>query len=428
MQYGTMSGLLAHSPKNNVVAFVGDSITAMTTKDNNGQFIRNSNQGYSFWLPTLTRQRVITSQALNFGVPGDTAADVLARMQPILSCGAGIFVGEIGRNDIGDGTVITDAATLKAQIASIWSQLLATGATVIWYTIWPAHLPAGSQSQRQLWDVNTWMKKQMQVFKGLYVIDSAYAYGDPTSATSSPRAGYSPTGDGTHPTALGAFVMGRLLAPTVELLYPDPGHILDGVSDSYDTNYNPRGNLVANGFLTGSGGSAWSGHTGGQVPDNWQLFAVGATLGNLWVEGSQATMADGRSCFQLQITRSSEVDVDADSNISLGYTFQSFDTLALGDRLIARCEFEVTAGTSNIAAIRLNLSGQAGSNFSHCDGYATSDQSLTAEAFGGVLMTPEFTLTAIPSAMYLSVQATLTKEVSSQALILKIAQIDIRKQ
>jgi lysophospholipase L1-like esterase len=119
------------------IAFVGDSITAAGP-----------------WQAAFPRHRVF-----NHGVPGDTSADVLARVPAIRSSGARTYVVMVGINDILTGLTVDGIA---ARIGAIHRELGATpdSRVLLQSTIPCEQVRCGARARAAVRDLNHRLRLQ----------------------------------------------------------------------------------------------------------------------------------------------------------------------------------------------------------------------------------------------------------------------------
>lgn len=372
------------------LAWVGDSITEASKSQNTATSTFNTSRGIDFWTRTLSNQRIYSPQSLNFGVSGDDTTDVIARLSTIVASGAGAYFVHIGTNDLGTNSF----ATITANLQTIWDRLLGTGAVVIGSTILPRQL--GTQATRDLaLRVNNWIRQQHQTRPLFHVVDVAQYYGDPADASWSPKTSYSY--DNLHPSALGAYHVGKRIAAAVNLLYPaGPQWSLTSVADVWSAN-NTSGNLVTNGLMTGTTGTLTNGT--GDLATSWTLAygANGGTVGSLTAACTQPAFADGRTAQKITIGGTATgAGSSAVNNATVVVLSQSqtstFTNYTAGDVVRAAVDYSVDASSANISAIELQmLFTVGGTSYTTGEGSSMGDV-LPTEAFSGTLLTEAFTI------------------------------------
>lgn len=311
--------------------------------------LQDSNRGPAQQVSYLTNRRVATSQALNFGHSGDTTAAVLARMAAPLAANCGSYVVMIGTNDLGG----VSTATIQANLTSIWTQLLATGRPVIAQTILPRTLSAGA-TMDQLWLLNRWIRQQNGTLPGLFIVDGAAAYGDPISATATPRVGatvdYTYSYDGLHPKGIGAQAAFTPLANLFNAIYPDRGYDVASIADLYSTT-NTSGSLIANPMMTFAGATGTvGGRNSGTAPDGWQATTAdgGCSPCTFTTASSASTLADGTPSAQFVV--SGTAGGGFQTLVMLTQNITNFANFSIGDKIQGSCRVEVAAGSAHLTA------------------------------------------------------------------------------
>lgn len=257
---------------------VGDSITqlnhfATSTK------VSSRGSGYAQWairdLPGW--QHLIWYDAgagsalfrgANYGISGETATQVAARLTPIENSD-----GDLALLLVGTNTGATDAlpATVVDKLETIITSLRGAGMHVVISTILPRQVaaePTGSEISAALMNrilsINNWVRARGD--DAVTVIDPWWELVDPAENQSalygSPISGM--YYDEVHPAAKGAFVFGSVARKALQ------GTM--GMDQYNDTWFNAdptdASNRLLDGELAGSGGTARYGMTG-TVPTNW---------------------------------------------------------------------------------------------------------------------------------------------------------------
>jgi len=95
--------------------------------------------------------------------------------------------------------------------------------------------------------------------------------GDTLSATYAPVSGATSTGDNLHPTSIGSFLIGDAIYEAIENDVRGYVRLAAMPNMVYDATNNPKGNLIANPFLIGTGGTGGAWVTTGSVPTGMTL-------------------------------------------------------------------------------------------------------------------------------------------------------------
>jgi hypothetical protein len=141
--------------------------------------------------------------------------------------------------------------------------------------------------------------------------------------------------DGVHPNIAGAFALADVMRPIITERFPVDPYAFSAL-DLYNASTNPRGNLVANGEMSGTSGSLTAGITGSLATGYNVVVANWTGLAGVLSKVSTAT-GDWQ---QLVITGNS-----GSNPIVLIRRSLTFANLATGDRLEGRGEFEVDANS-----------------------------------------------------------------------------------
>lgn len=184
-------------------AFVGDSIT-------NGS--NASNFGYAY-MPTAIQSAggfVARMDSIEAGTPGDTSAQLLARMDSIVSTRhPEAFVVFIGTNDANQAVPL---ATFAANLTAIIGKAKAAGAAVALATTPPQGSGRSAVIHQAVLAQNAWKRTFGPSF-GCHVADVFSELVDP--ATGYLAAGYD-SGDGLHPNGLGHARMSLPIAKAMQ--------------------------------------------------------------------------------------------------------------------------------------------------------------------------------------------------------------------
>lgn len=185
-----VSGLTLESGQFSTV-LLGDSITAAQS------WFSYANQwtGYRF---SIT----------NKGNPGETTSQILARVNAdVIALTPRYCVVLGGANDIGGAT---SAASIIANLASMYSQITAAGIKVVACTITPrfagsAGVALAADRAEALRTVNAWIRDNFSNYAGARLCDWAYAMSADGTDESAPLAAN--LTDNVHPNNTGALVM-----------------------------------------------------------------------------------------------------------------------------------------------------------------------------------------------------------------------------
>lgn len=286
------------------LALAGDSIS-QSCHYSDLAYTKISNQGDSFvnWAimqapgvqfvvyndPSATAGSAYFSGA-NHGIQGDYATNLLARTPDIIAQNPDAVLILIGTNE---GPTDGLAATVIARIGDMLTAYEAAGIYVILCTIPPREVrttptpPEVSPAYMQrILDINAWARTQngpnVKVIDPFYdMLDPAYEYGV-DDEYGSPIAGL--LRDEVHLAPKGARIIGNHLQPVLAAMTGT--NLWD---DTYfESDPADAGNIVLDGILPGSGGTANNGVTG-TVPNN---YVAGYTVAPTYCSGVASVEAN----------------------------------------------------------------------------------------------------------------------------------------
>jgi lysophospholipase L1-like esterase len=425
---GRVAGLEAqvaaygHSRYNNKVALLGDSITANGIA-NDATHTRNANRGMTFWVPFLTRQKFVSPQSLNFGVSGQTSAQIAARVGSVVTARPGVCVVLAGTNDIGT----LSQATTKANLTAIYQALSGAGILIAAFPILNRTL-TGESNYSYPQAINDWIRDQAKTYPGFYFVDPAL-FGDPFSLTYSARSGY--TFDGLHPTAIGARYIAKPLADFLNTLVPEVPQYLRSLCDYYNSS-NARGALNANSMVGGTAGTIGSG-VSGVCADSFriQAFANGGAIGSLTVAASKSTSILGQIENQKILiggtaTGGFDTSITFDQDATIYPSMLS--NISSGDVIELIADVELAGGTVGISGVSAYFAAQIGGVYKWVeDGYTIVSDDFTSDAMAGTFRTPPLAITGTPTDVLAGIKVYLKNSGTTRAGDLRINNFAVRK-
>lgn len=380
-------GRFARITKPNTIALLGDSITWYNgpggTLDPATIVPYKSAQGYFTWANVALGGRLtLLRQA---GVAGETSAQVLARVTDItnLSTLPGFCVVLAGTNDMLND--ITSTTTIT-NLTAIYDALLAKGITVVACVmphVWQNPATHANRLLAQA-EVNNWIRDQAQR-SGIIICDWAARWAN-DNGDGTPKPGFSPVGDGVHPTIVGAAALGKVLADTLRFY-------VGSKPDLVATNIDPT-QLLLNGLMTGTTGILNTGATG-QLATSW---IAGRNAGSGTLTCAKASRTDGIA--------------GAWQSLSLGSgggTFIVYQDvvpagLAAGQQYIAEAEFDSLVPTDikkfTLTMASVNSGGAGGIALGEAAGATLV---YPSEIPNGVMRTPVVTLGGSPTSIRISI-------------------------
>lgn len=263
-------------PKNNIVAIIGDSITAQCTGDNGTE-----NYGYLSNAQRQSDARFVFPLANNFGVGGDTTDQIRVRTPLVVASGAGLVIMLGGTNDRTSGLTVDQSMTNYKYMRD---QFIAAGQFVI--CVVP--MPRGDQrntltkskvlTASQMVDAIRYRERILREMPkdGCVVVDTWPTFADLASSTGEVIQGY--THDGLHPSPTGAFLLGSLIAAEIKKLLPLVPILPYGNSDIYNSATNPFGLVTVNPMMLGVTGAPAAGGFG-DLADGWKGVNTGGASG-----------------------------------------------------------------------------------------------------------------------------------------------------
>lgn len=398
---GFTRGARARFPIGTRIAIIGDSRTANAWSGTNTLL---ENYTHLDRLTTALRGRATSRPTDNYGVGGDTSADILARVATWRASRAEIGVFLFGTNDRGAANLTLQQSIDNADaILAAWTGDRRRVAVVV------AELPrfgANALSGTQLANhigFNAYLRALRR--ERVKVVD---VWSQFTSAHCH---------DGLHLNAAGAHLLGQAIADVLSPSFAS-GDVLP-----------LTGGLMANAAMPGTGGSK-SGSATGTVATGHTLARSATNVGTVAVAGSKVT-SGGKTWQQIDVTGQptdiNVVELRADLTIASA-------GLAVGNVVRGVCEFEIDAGSAYVGGVPLRLraldNGSATlATIEHGDYYSGAASYIPAEAFAGVRALQPFAIPASTVTLRLSVLAQLPGTANGAtgdvALRMRITNLDL---
>lgn len=369
---------------------------------------RINQMGWLNWACMLSRGRLRAADQPNFGVAGETSAQILARVAAVIASPADAI---ILCSSINDATGADSVGNVQATIAA----LLAAGKTVIALpelpksSGWAANRIAQNLRVRQA-------VLDLQGTPGLIVADPWPDLADP-AGTGGPTAGL--YWDVIHPNTLGNFYIGRAIAAAVNAQYPEPALLPVTNGGLYDATYNPLGVLNSNPLMTGTTGT-FSGGATGSMATSWGL----AQTANLTAVASKVT-SGGKEWQQVAISGTA---ADANQQVTLT-TFPTIGNFAAGDKIEAVCEVDVNAGATGIWGPALEIQPTGSGTSLVSTNYYSSGRGNgvpLALAYSGVLRTPPMTVVSGMTQLWVGINCRAENGLAA-AMTFRVRAIGLRK-
>jgi hypothetical protein len=377
----------ARQPFNHQVAVLGDSIPYGNSFQltGSGVYTRQYVQGYANWAAFLGRQRWTLDHEDNFGVAGNTTAEVLARTDAALAATtAGTVILDCLTNDEPNGISLAQS---KLNYQAIIDKIILSGRIAVLITPRPRDITASGLTMtatqfRAHCARRDWVLGLNAPGQGIYVVDMWRYLADPSSTNGAMRTNYSY--DGVHPGAIGGYWGGKALAELFGEgrgpgLFPFRDVLVAQNTDVWNASYT-RGCVNSNPMLAG-GTTAATGYT------------VGGGSG-VTVTGSKVTSGDRSDVQQCVLSGTASAGADV-------YDFYQTITagnLSVGDVVRAYADIEYDAAITGISSHGLTLIDTTG--FNDGAGFLSDSTSVNNQAVAlpnvavsGVMRTPRLTLT-----------------------------------
>ena len=358
----------------------------------------------------------------NFGVSGQTAAEIKARLKDIPLDSFDTIIVDAGTNDVGG----VAKEEIQADREFIVNFFLNAGKTVFLLPI----LARGTGS----WTsggaaraIAHWINEQSKEFadskRNAYLLDWNKVWVDGNDVDGQPKTDYS--GDDVHFDVKGAFAVGKYIADFVRDKVALAPARVNSPDDAFDAVNNPNGCLFANPMCLGTGGNASTGASG-DVMDGMTLQKSGSS-GGVTVVGSKEVRIDGRGEWQVCTYTLSGTGV---STYLLRTSPASISHSLAGEWAQASVEFEVEANDALTAPPMIYINdlasgGVNGSSMQPYSGYAGGVGRVPNESYKGtqvsqkIKLQPDSTLVRIRVEMYVDSAATVAPVIRHGAIELR---------
>lgn len=424
------------------LVFLGDSLVAHAEQITGLNIIRTT-RGFATSVRILTGQRFYSPPEYNFGLAGDTLAQIAARTPLVVALAPQVCVVEGGTNSLGGATL----AELKSTAMNdIIVPILKVCETVILIPIPPrgpaAALGASQQADRQAY--NAWLQ---DISRGrgdlsqFLPANKAPVFVDVNEflETHSNTTGYPiqlAMYDDIHTANLGSYLMGRAVADVLNAMYPVKRRSIP-VADSFNATTNPGGNLLPGiaaqfGDTFGAFDTLAGVTPTGTIATGWRAWRTFGT--------STATMVLSKESPRTDVGFSSGEQGDRQIvaiSSGVGGNIETYEVrypgttgnVAAGDKLTARMSFQHMIEPVGLQGVHLELRVLDSSNnvlAKAVDGQPFTDvpRFLTGSplAHKGILETP--TITAPTNATKIEVALVITTRASQTNSAVTVALSD----
>jgi hypothetical protein len=383
----------------NIIAAIGSS----TIGRNNGTGGIRSSQGWLTWLSTISRQAVRMPVTHNLGVGGDTMEMMAARI-PLLATlnpRPALVIYNGGANNIINvaNTLDSMAAIHRESVRRISEDYGFRVAVVVPH---PGRGYSAAIQQRWAW-LRQWIHDTYNPINGVDVWDACDLLVDPAGTTYETRSIYMV--DQLHLEASAAHVSATRFNQRITALGFSPRVDITGNDgELYNVTNNPRGNLLASGRFTGTGGTSGGGTPSGSIPTGWMLAEF---LGGATVAGSYQTDADGTDWYRLTLG-GTQAAGSARSAILYADVPSGLLPDLVGKGVSAGIEVRQAAGAVGILQVQVGIRTVIGGVTTDLADMAQSGANRgTNLAYAGVMETDPLPVSSLPTTVRIRVTVTL---------------------
>jgi len=307
------------------------------------------------WEPSGTPGATRYFQGLNFGVSGQTATEIVARLEYISANYANAFdiiIVDGGTNDVSSG----DAAAIQTLRETICDFFLAMGKIVILLPILArgtGSWASGSVSRKTANFINSKTRRYARTKKNLFIWDWNQQWIDNSTADGTPYA--ASTIDDIHFNVKGGDDLGYDLWQFLSTILPPATPKVWSQDDLYDATSNPEGNVLANPFCLGTSGANGTGSSGSVATGMRSERGSGSACS---VVASKEARADNRGEWQVL----EYVIVGTTEELFYFRTSTADTTHAhAGQWVRASCEVEIN-DTDGLTGVSMYLKDQNGTS------------------------------------------------------------------
>lgn len=395
------------------VLVLGDSRAFQCTK---------GNVGFADWAVSETGGLAAFPLALNKGIDGNTTSQMLARLQTDVIANSNAFDVMV---HFGTGNDRIKGMTLEQTIRNLeymYSALIKRGKIVIAIAETPvigANVGLPAQQTANHFAVHNWYLNVAPSL-GVVVVNPWDEMVDPASGSNFwPLGGL--TGDGLHPTAAGARIIGRKVAEALKRLFTFPA-VLPTANVAYDAALVPGGSLIPNSLLTGTNGVLGGGSNAtGQLASSCTL--LGSDLNGLAVAASKEAADFG---FK-QVLRITGMPSGTTPTLTLE---QSVDVskLAVGQRLRAVAGWEFISVNTSVLQVALQIVavGASGTTVAQIGQNQELNHAMPIGTIAGTLVTQTLALSEVPTSLKLQLSI-IFKSGTGQDATIKLRQADLTR-
>ncbi|MFL1548826.1 SGNH/GDSL hydrolase family protein [Pseudomonas sp. D47] len=395
------------------VLVLGDSRAFQCTK---------GNVGFTDWAVSETGGLAAFPLTLNKGIDGNTTSQMLARLQADVIANSSAFDVMV---HFGTGNDRLNGMTLEQTIRNLeylYAALLKRGKVVIAIAETPvigANVGLPPQQTANHFAVHNWYLNVAPSL-GIIVVNPWDEMVDPASGVSYwPKEGM--TGDGLHPTPMGALIIGRKVGEALKRLFTFPA-ILPTSNVLYDAAAVPGGSLIPNALLTGTNGTLGAGSNAtGQLATSCTL--QGTNLNGLAVTASKEAADIGEK----QVLRITGMPSAATPTLILE---QSVDVskVAVGQRLRAIAGWEFSSVNTSVLQVALQVVAvsASGTTIAQIGQNQELNHAMPIGNIAGTLVTQILALAQVPTSLKFRLSI-IFKTGTGQDATIKLRQVDLTR-
>ncbi|WP_421552238.1 SGNH/GDSL hydrolase family protein [Pseudomonas yamanorum] len=395
------------------VLVLGDSRAFQCTK---------GNVGFADWAVSETGGLAAFPLTLNKGIDGNTTSQMVARLQADVIANSNAFDVMV---HFGTGNDRLNGMSLEQTIRNLeylYAALIKRGKVVIAIAETPvigANVGLPIQQTANHFAVHNWYLNVAPSL-GVIVVNPWDEMVDPASGTSYwPKEGM--TGDGLHPTPMGARIIGRKVGEALKRLFTFPA-ILPTSSVLYDAAAVPGGSLIPNALLTGTNGTLGAGSNAtGQLATSCTL--QGTNLNGLAVTASKEAADVGEK----QVLRITGMPSAANPTLTLE---QSVDVskVAVGQRLRAIAGWEFASVNTSVLQVALQVVAvsASGTTIAQIGQNQELNHAMPIGNIAGTLVTQILALAQAPTSLKFRLSI-IFKTGTGQDATIKLRQADLTR-
>lgn len=395
------------------VLVLGDSRAFQCTK---------GNVGFADWAVSETGGLAAFPLTLNKGIDGNTTSQMVARLQADMIANSNAFDVMV---HFGTGNDRLNGMSLEQTIRNLeylYAALIKRGKVVIAIAETPvigANVGLPIQQTANHFAVHNWYLNVAPSL-GVIVVNPWDEMVDPASGTSYwPKEGM--TGDGLHPTPMGARIIGRKVGEALKRLFTFPA-ILPTSSVLYDAAAVPGGSLIPNALLTGTNGTLGAGSNAtGQLATSCTL--QGTNLNGLAVTASKEAADIGEK----QVLRITGMPSAATPTLTLE---QSVDVskVAVGQRLRAIAGWEFSSVNTSVLQVALQVVAvsASGTTIAQIGQNQELNHAMPIGNIAGTLVTQILALAQAPTSLKFRLSI-IFKTGTGQDATIKLRQADLTR-